>query len=243
MRGAGAGEEKQEGTIPTGTGQEFRAPTGGSRRRMSGGWRGVWGGNSFDGEGEGAANDLIPNGEAAGAGDFVFDAVEAVEKQLAEIGEDGGLAAGNTVRGEEGKEPAERVVDVGGGQKLAGDGGEFSGDTFSVEDEALATGMVEAEGGVAVPAGVATLAAVGVGVAAAMLADGQWLYLAGITGLAFHLRTSGSEFPAFGGQARLRPPRRMADCGGQGSVFAGPTAGSAFAKASADKCQQPEHNK
>ncbi len=133
---------------------------------MSGGWRGVWGGNRLDGEGEGAANDLIPNGKAAGAGDFVFDAVEAVEEQLAEIGEDGGLAAGNAVGGEEGKKPAEGVVDVGVGHEFAGDGRELGGDALGVEDEALAASVVEAEGGVAVPAGVTASPTVTVGVAA-----------------------------------------------------------------------------
>jgi hypothetical protein len=58
--------------------------------------------------------------------------------------------------------------------------------------------VVEAEGGVAVPAGVTALAAVGVGMAASMLAEGQWLYLAGIAGVALHLRTSGSGFPYSG---------------------------------------------
>lgn len=124
-------------------------------------------------EGKGAANDVIPNGEAAGFGDFLTYAVNAVEEQLAEIGEDGRLTSGESVGGEKGVELAEGLVDVGGGHELAGDGGEFGSDALGVKDEALAPGVVEAEGGVAVPAGVAAAPAVGIGVAAALLGDGH----------------------------------------------------------------------
>ncbi len=161
---------------------------------MSGRWRGVCGSQSFGAEGEGAANDLIPDGEAAGLRDFVAHAMKAVEEQLTEIGEDGGLAAGNAVGGEKGKEPAKGVVHVGGGHEFAGDGSELGSDAASVKDEALAAGVIEAKSGVAVPARITAAATVAVGVTAAMLAYGQWSYVAGRTGVAFHLRTSGSEW-------------------------------------------------
>ncbi len=188
---------------------------------MSGGWHRACRGERLGRDGEGAADDVIPNGEATRLRDFLAHAVEAVEEQLAEIGEDGGLAAGDAIGGEKGKEPAKGMVDVGGGHEFAGDRSKLGGDTLGVKDKALAAGVVEAEGGVAVPAGVAALAAVGVGVAASMLADGQRLYLAGIAGLGLHLRTSGSGFPY-----KRRDGVRRGD----------------VPKVREAGCQQPEHN-
>lgn len=144
-----------------------------AKRRMLGGWRRVRGGERVGGDRKGAADNLVPNGEAPGLRDLVAHAVKTVEEQLPEIGEDRSLAGGDAVGGEKGKEPAEGMVDVGGGLKFAGDGGKFGGDALGVEDEALAAGVVEAEGRVGVPAGVAALAAVGVRMAAAIHTFGE----------------------------------------------------------------------
>src|SRR5260370_5451091 len=56
-------------------------------------------------------------------GVFLFDAGDGVKHELADVGEDGGVAGRDAVLGQGGEECAEDEVDVGGGHELAGDGG------------------------------------------------------------------------------------------------------------------------
>jgi len=96
----------------------------------------------------------------------MFDGGEAVEEELADVGEDGGVAAGDAVLRKEGEEFAEDVVDVAGGLEFAGEGGELGGDAVRFEELALFAGVDEAEVRVGGRAGQAAFAAVGEGVLA-----------------------------------------------------------------------------
>lgn len=117
-------------------------------------------------DGEGAAEGLFPGGEALGHGDLVLDGGEAVEEELADVGEDGDVAAGDAVAGEEGEEFAEDVIDIAGGLEFAGEGGELGGDAVGFEELALLAGVDEAEARVGGGAGEAAFAAVGEGLLA-----------------------------------------------------------------------------
>jgi len=132
------------------------------------------GGSGFGGDGgQGAAEGVFPGGEAAGLLDFELDGMAVVEEELGDIGEGGGLAAGEAVLGEEVKEFTEDVGEVAGGGEFAGKGGEFGGDGGGVEELALLAGVEGAEGGVGFVAQHGALAAVGSGEeAAAGLAGG-----------------------------------------------------------------------
>jgi hypothetical protein len=104
---------------------------------------------------------LLPGVGALDAEDFAFDGFEAVEEQLADVGEEGGVARGDTVLGDQGEEFTQDVVEVVGGLELAGEGGEFGGNAVGVAELLLSTGMVETEGGVGVRARHAAATAVG----------------------------------------------------------------------------------
>jgi hypothetical protein len=104
---------------------------------------------------------LAPGVVAANFVHFTAHAGKTVQEQLAEIGENGSLAAGEAIGSEKAEELAESEVEVGEGLEFAGDGGEFGGDALGVQDEALTAGMIEAEGRVGVPAGIAAAAIVG----------------------------------------------------------------------------------
>jgi hypothetical protein len=162
---------------------------------MSGRRHRACGGERFTADREGAVDDLSPSVVAVNFVHFVAHAGKAVEEQLAEISKDGGLACRDAVGGEEGEELAEGVVDVGGGLEFARDGGKLGGNALGIEDKTFTAGMIEAEGGVGVPARIAAPAAVRIGVAATILTSRERRYPTGIPGIAFHLRTSGSDFP------------------------------------------------
>jgi hypothetical protein len=138
------------------------------KRRKRGEWaREAWAGSGLGGrDGEGAAKGLFPGGEALGDGDLVLDGGEAVEEELADVGEDGGVAARDAILREESEESAEDVVDVAGGLEFAGEGGEFGGDAVGFEELALFAGVDEAEVRVGGRVGQAAFAAVGEGVLA-----------------------------------------------------------------------------
>ena len=69
-----------------------------------------------------------------------------MEQKLADVGENGSVAGGDTVLGRSGKEFAQDEVDVGGGHELAGEGGgEFSADTVGFQELHLVARVEEAE--------------------------------------------------------------------------------------------------
>ncbi len=74
----------------------------------------------------------LPGGESLGTGDFMLHRGEGVEKQLADVGEDGGVAGRDAMAGQQGKEPTEGVIDGGGGLEIFDGAKEFSGDGFGV---------------------------------------------------------------------------------------------------------------
>jgi hypothetical protein len=96
----------------------------------------------------------------------MLDGGEAVEEELADVGEDSGVAAGDAVLREEGEEFAEDVVDVAGGLEFAGESGELGGDAVRFEELVFFAGVGEAEVRVGGRAGEAAFAAVGEGVLA-----------------------------------------------------------------------------
>jgi hypothetical protein len=84
------------------------------------------------------------------------------EHDLAEIGEVGGFAKGDTVLGDGGKEFAEDVVDVGGGEEIAVEGcGDFAAQALGLEELKLLPGMEGTEGRMGRAAQHAAAAAVG----------------------------------------------------------------------------------
>jgi hypothetical protein len=136
----------------------------------SGAWRNgrsgarAWGGSGFGGDGgKRAAEGFLPGGEAVGLLDFELDAMAVVEKELGDIGEGSGLAAGDAVLGKEVEELSEDVGEVAGGGEFAGKGGEFGGAGGGVEELALLAGVEGAEGGMGFVAKHGALAAVGGG--------------------------------------------------------------------------------
>ena len=91
-----------------------------------------------------------------------------MEKELADVGEEAGVASGDAVLSDGGKEFAEDGIDIGGGEVFAkGSGGEERADAFRLEGLALFAGVMEAEGGVVWGAKHATAATVGEGELAA----------------------------------------------------------------------------
>lgn len=69
-----------------------------------------------------------------------------MEEQLADIGENGGVAGRDTVLGEGGEDFAEDVIDVGGGVEMAGErGGQFGAETARFDDLHLFAGVEGAE--------------------------------------------------------------------------------------------------
>jgi len=106
---------------------------------------------------------VLPGVGALDAADFAFDGVQAVQEQLANVGEQGGVARGDASLGDEREELAQDVVEVVGGLEVAGEGGEFDADEIRVAELALFAGVVETKGGVGGGAGHAALAAVSEG--------------------------------------------------------------------------------
>jgi hypothetical protein len=80
------------------------------------------------GEGGGFVEGFGPLLEFVGEGEFFFDVREGGEQDLAEVGECGGFAEGDAVLGDGDEQFAEDVVDVGGGEEIALEGG---GDLFA----------------------------------------------------------------------------------------------------------------
>src|SRR2546425_1177067 len=80
------------------------------------------GGTSLGGSkgGEGVVDEVAPEVGILGVDDFMLNLRHGVEKELAEVSEDGGVANRETVLSDGGEELAEDVVDVDGGEVFAG---------------------------------------------------------------------------------------------------------------------------
>jgi hypothetical protein len=135
---------------------------------------------------EGATNDLDPSVGVTGGDDFAFDQRKAVEEELSDIGEGGGMARGNAVVGERDKEFAEDVVEVVGGAEFAGEGDELGAHAVGFEELLLPAGVEEAERGVPVPAEHAAGATVGGGELAARGNGARRGFLSAVSGFRFH---------------------------------------------------------
>jgi len=86
-----------------------------------------------------------------------------VEHELGDVGEGFGFFDGDAVLRQGGEDFAEDVVDVGGGEIVAGErGGEFGADALGLEALALFAGVEGAQAGMIAMAKHATAAAVGV---------------------------------------------------------------------------------
>ncbi len=111
----------------------------------------------------------LPVGESLSTGDFVLHRGEGVEKQLADVGENGGVAGRDAIAGQQGKEPAEGVIDRGGGLEIFDGAKEFSGDGFGVGVGLELLAMLRAERGMVLHAQHAAAAAAGGDVLAAII--------------------------------------------------------------------------
>jgi len=105
---------------------------------------------------------VAPEVGILGVDDFVLDFRDGLEKELAEVSEDGGVASGETVLGDSGEELAEDVVDVDGGEVFAGGRrGDLPAQLIGFDELALGAGMENAESGMILVPEHAALAAVG----------------------------------------------------------------------------------
>ena len=121
---------------------------------------------------------IIPGGHGLGAGGR-----DALQEEVAELGEGGGFLAGNAALREEAKHLAERAAHTGGGGEIAAGGIEFGKIEGAADDGApsgagsakqllFAFGVVVAERRMNVGAGHGALASVGEHELAAV---GQWI--------------------------------------------------------------------
>jgi hypothetical protein len=87
---------------------------------------------------------------------------ERREQDLAEVGESGGLARGDTVLRDSDEKFAEDVVNVGGGEEIAVErGGNFAAQALRLEELQFLPGVKGTEGGMVRAAQHAAAAAVG----------------------------------------------------------------------------------
>ena len=101
------------------------------------------------GEGRGVGQGVGPLVKFVVEGELLFDVREAREHDLAEEGEGGGFAEGDTVLGCGDEEFAEDVVDVGGGEEIAVEGGgDFAAEALGLEELQFLAGVEGAEGSV-----------------------------------------------------------------------------------------------
>lgn len=114
------------------------------------------------GEADGAVDHLGPRFVGVLEFGFAFDGRD-MEHKLRGVAEGVGLADGDAVLGECSEDFAEDVVDVGGGEKVAGErGGEFGADALGFELLALFAGVERAKAAMVGMAKHAAAAAVGV---------------------------------------------------------------------------------
>jgi hypothetical protein len=111
---------------------------------------------------EGIVDEVAPEVGILGVDNFVLDFRDGLEKELAEVSEDGGVASGETVLGDGGEELAEDVVDINGGEVFAGGGsGDLPAQLIGLDELALGASMENAESGMILVPEHAALAAVG----------------------------------------------------------------------------------
>ncbi len=107
-------------------------------------------------------DEVAPEVGILGVDDFVLHFRHGLEKELAEVSEDGGVASGETVLGNGAEELAENVVDINGGEVFAGGRrGDLPAQLIGLNELALGASMEDAESGVILVPEHAALAAVG----------------------------------------------------------------------------------
>jgi hypothetical protein len=125
--------------------------------------RGGWGGPGI-GDVGGVLDHVFPSFIGVGEGGLLLGHGERVEHEGAKVAEGGGVALGNTILGQGGEDFAEDVVDVGGGEEIAGEGGgHFGAKSMGFQELLLGVAVEETEGRVGVVAKHAAAAAVGEG--------------------------------------------------------------------------------
>jgi hypothetical protein len=121
------------------------------------GWPGV-------GETNAVVDEVYPGFVGVDEFGFILGHGQGEEHYLAQIGERGGGTLGDAVLGQGGEDFAHHVVDVGGGQEIAGEGGgHFRAQAVGFEELVLGVGVEEAESGAIFMAKHAASAAVGEG--------------------------------------------------------------------------------
>jgi hypothetical protein len=120
------------------------------------------GGRGRIGERGGVGQDFVPVVEFVGEGKLLLHVGEGREHDLAEEGEGGGFAKGDTVLRDADEEFAEDVVDIGSGEEIAVEGGgDFGAEALGCEELQFLSGMKGAEGRMNRAAQHAATAAVG----------------------------------------------------------------------------------
>ena len=105
----------------------------------------------------------LPGVEGVADLGFLLGVAEAREHELGGVAKSFGFLDGDAVLGKSCEDFAEDVIDVGGGEEVAGErGGEFRADAFGFEGLALFAGVKRAKAGMIAMAKHAALAAVGV---------------------------------------------------------------------------------
>jgi hypothetical protein len=100
------------------------------------------------GERGGIVEDFIPVIEFVGEGELLFDVGEGREHDFAQAGEGEGFADGDAVLGDGDEEFAEDVVDVGGGEEAAVEGGgDFVAEALGLDALKFLAGVESAESG------------------------------------------------------------------------------------------------
>jgi hypothetical protein len=139
------------------------------------GWPGV-------GETNAVVDEVYPGFVGVDEFGFILGHGQGEEHYLAQIGEGSGGALGDAVLGQGGEDFAHNVVDVGGGEEIACEGGgHFRAQAMGFDELVLGVGVEEAEGRVvAVPEHTA-LAVVGEGKLAEFRVVGAWFGHLGVT--------------------------------------------------------------
>jgi hypothetical protein len=113
---------------------------------------------------DGIADHFLPGLTAVLEMRFVFDLGKGSEHELADVSEGEGGALGNAALRDGGKDFAENMVDVGGGEEVAGEGGrELFAKMRRFQELLLVAGMKGAKGRVIFLADHTAVAAVGEG--------------------------------------------------------------------------------
>jgi hypothetical protein len=129
------------------------------------------------GEMDGVADHLLPSLIAILELGFVLDGGEGLQHELAEPGESDGGALRDAALGESGEDFAENVVDVCGGEEVAGEGGgELFAKAMRFQELLLVAGVEGAEGGVVFVAEHAAVTPVGEGELAGVGVSGFWAF-------------------------------------------------------------------